>query len=404
MTRKMRDEIEQVRVIDDKLMHVMSEFEDGDGDRAKSKALTKPKLHSLCQSLTVIAEEYKTLLHFVLNAENDIENDCSDEVAGKNDSASTDILQKVLDKVDSLQNEFDFFKQVVNTKHVVADKPIVNQESMVPVSERPKPKPRSRPIVLIVEEKEQGDRFTEMTWSQAVKGGKVSQKLTNVPVRNNKVSQKGKGVITFDSENEREKAQELLSEDYKVSLPEKILPKVQILHLDNFGKDEKSDLQRLIMEKNEIISDFVADGKVFDILFINERTKSAVVKVSPEIKEYLSKKRHLNIGMGSHRVKPHFHVLQCFKCQKFGHKSGSDQCALKDDNEKSVCLYCGEGHKSSECVFKKDKSHHKCSNCFLKGNELYNHTSNSNDCPLYQRALQIVKDNTSSLHNKNQGN
>ena len=105
--------------------------------------------------------------------------------------------------------------------------------------------------------------------------------------------------------------------------------------------------------------------------------------------------------MRSHRVESHFHVLQCFKCQKFGHRAGSEQCPLKEE-KKSVCLYCGGSHKSNECLLKKDKSKHRCVNCFEKGHDSVNHTSNSNIYPYFLRALQGVKNNT--LSHLNQGN
>ena len=263
-----------------------------------------------------------------------------------------------------------------------------------------KPKPRRRPVALIVEEKNEEEKYTDKTWSEVVKV-RVSKKLSSVPVRNNKVSVSGKGVLTFDNVDSRDKAQELLSTDYKVSLPEKVLPKIQILHLDGFMKDDKSNLKDRILEKNETISSFVEDGKTFEVLFINTRAGMAVVKVSPEIKDYIIKKRYLNIDMRSHKVEAHYHVIQCFKCQKFGHTSESEKCSLKDDE--CVCLYCNENHKSSDCPNKKQKSQHRCSNCIEKGNKSYNHTSNSNVCPLYQRALQAVIDNTLSS-DKTQGN
>ena len=240
----------------------------------------------------------------------------------------------------------------------------------------------------------ENNKFTNESWSEVVKGGKVSQKLVNVPVRTNKVSINGKGVLTFDNEPSMNKAKELLSDDYKVSTPERSLPRLQILHLYDLGFDDKNFLQKLILEKNEVVSNLVKEGKVFDVLLINEKTKTAIIKVSPEIKAYLMKKRYVNVGLSSHRVEAHFYVLQCYKCQKFGHRAGSDRCPKKDESESSVCLYCCGPHKSGDCKFKKDKSKHKCSNCFEKGLDSYAHTSISNVCPFYQRALKGVKDNT----------
>ena len=63
-------------------------------------------------------------------------------------------------------------------------------------------------------------------------------------------------------------------------------------------------------------------------------------------------------------------ILQCFKCQGFGHKAPN--CTK---NEK--CVVCGEGHSHKNCP-NKEKRKPKCANC--RGF----HVANYKGCPAYK--------------------
>ena len=98
--------------------------------------------------------------------------------------------------------------------------------------------------------------------------------------------------------------------------------------------------------------------------------------------------------MQSHYVTDHYHLQQCYKCQKFGHKVGSEHCKLKDDESK--CLYCGRNHRSKDCPVKNEPSKHKCTNCLSSKNpEIrklgHQHNAASKLCPIYKRELQFMK-------------
>ena len=90
-----------------------------------------------------------------------------------------------------------------------------------------------------------------------------------------------------------------------------------------------------------------------------------------------------------------FHLLQCYSCQEFGHKRGSEKCSAKAGQE--LCLYCAENHMSRNCPSKKDTKKHKCANC-LKANNIANeeaiHPSNSVECPILQSALKSLVNRT----------
>ena len=63
-------------------------------------------------------------------------------------------------------------------------------------------------------------------------------------------------------------------------------------------------------------------------------------------------------------------ILQCFKCQSFGHKALN--CTKKEK-----CVVCGEAHSHKNCP-NKEKQKPKCANC--RGP----HVANYRGCPAYK--------------------
>ena len=81
----------------------------------------------------------------------------------------------------------------------------------------------------------------------------------------------------------------------------------------------KNVLRQFIMEKNTVIAQKIEDGPTLKVTFINEKLKSAVIKVSPEIAKLLTMNKRTHIDMVSCPLSSYFHVLPCFLCQQFGH-------------------------------------------------------------------------------------
>ena len=120
-----------------------------------------------------------------------------------------------------------------------------------------------------------------------------------------------------------------------------------------------------------------------------------VANVSHEIFHALEKNARIFIDLRSYHVTQHFHVIQCFKCQTFGHTSNSQSCNAKD----ATCLYCANNHKSSACPNKKNKNLHNCSNCLHSMNpkikaKSNTHSSTSKSCPIYIKEIEKIKENT----------
>ena len=108
------------------------------------------------------------------------------------------------------------------------------------------------------------------------------------------------------------------------------------------------------------------ENNVFDVIIISEEgeflSQYAVIKVSHCIRDVILKTGPRFIDMESHFVNDHFHIVQCFKCQGIGHKSGSKYCPLYD-KASSICQYCSGNHKSISCKWKTDENKRQCANC-----------------------------------------
>ena len=108
--------------------------------------------------------------------------------------------------------------------------------------------------------------------------------------------------------------------------------------------------------------------------------------------------------MQSLEVKDHFHAVQCFSCQEFGHKVGDDVCKHKD-TQNATCLYCSGNHQSKSCPVKKDASKLCCANCHNSKNaeireNAHGHTTTSMACPIAIQQMNLLKNRTQGLNIK----
>ena len=149
----------------------------------------------------------------------------------------------------------------------------------------------------------------------------------------------------------------------------------------------------------------MTDGKILEVIIIDEKYNTAVLKVSPEIRQEIIKQGKVFIDMEAHHIKDDWHLMQCFACQEFGHKQDSDLCKNKLSGN-SCCLYCAEQHRSKDCGVKHNKARHKCANCLKSKNShirngAYGHTAMSRDCPVYIKELNALKSRTEVMSTKN---
>ena len=249
--------------------------------------------------------------------------------------------------------------------------------------------------------------FSKETWSDIV--NKCSVKLNDVPVRKAVLTSEGKGYMLFPNKESRNTAAKNLESECKITLQDKntksVYPTIKIhgIPKESFDKDNLDTLREELMKKNGFIKTLVDDmKKTFEIIFIAKKDSNfsyAVVRVDPEIKNAIfNKGNRLYLGLSTCKVTKQYHLIQCYSCQKFGHKRGSEKCMVKSSDD-CICLYCAEKHPSKDCLSKKNLEKHKCSNCLASDKNNNNsknvsHTSNSLSCPILQSELRHLLNRT----------
>ena len=194
--------------------------------------------------------------------------------------------------------------------------------------------------------------------------GKTCPKLLhNVPVTKANLTKQGKGYLAFPNEKSRDAAVDTLKNDFYVEreskVPKLLYPEITINGVDKhvYKPNNTADFNAAILKKNDIISDLVQNqNKEFEIVFIKEGKDTssytfAVAKVDPVIQQVIKNNGTGNkifLDLTSCPVIDRFHLVQCYTCQKLGHKSRSPHCLLKNKNVR-VCLYCSDNHMSKDC-------------------------------------------------------
>lgn len=252
-------------------------------------------------------------------------------------------------------------------------------------------------------EDEDNTSYTKQQWSDVVANG-ISKKLKDIPVEGTTINKEGKGCVFFPSKEAQEKAKQVLNDDFTLvskSKPKRnVLPKLKIFNVNFTDKDV---LMACIIEKNNEIAELINKcNTTFEVILIDSSRKYAIVKVSPDIRSAVLKKGRIFVGMQGLTVRDHFCPLQCYACQKFGHKKGSSDCE-KDENTKT-CLYCSKNHLSKDCDVKKKPEHHKCANCSSSHIASYrnnaNHAATSFKCPIYMRETNALIRRTVGLESE----
>ena len=259
--------------------------------------------------------------------------------------------------------------------------------------------------VVIVEDKD-NKSFDENGWIEVK--SKIKDKLKNVPVKKATVTKDGHGYLLFPDRNSQEEAENVLKQDFNVTMStrkqNKLMPKMKIFDLTDFNGNDKDLLKECILQKNDVIRTLVnSNGLFFDVLFINKDRQFAIIKVAPEIRTHILKFGTVFIGMKAHNVKDNFHLTQCFSCQKYGHKQDSAFCPNASGSH--VCQYCAEPHHSSKCNQRNDVNRHKCANCLNSKNSQYasgahGHNTKSWNCPIVINEMQSLINRTAGMDGK----
>ena len=371
-----------------KAVNIYDNFISDDRTSVCATKLSKPNKDVVVSKLKSLIEVTCALKHALAEHEKLISNlELEEKLTNKVFDLQVKLTEKVLEKVSS-----KFIEATKNELNEIMPKPKNDPPMFKKVMTA-----NDQTLILGINENDiaSSHNTNKKSFSTALKEN-LNDKLKNIPVANSTVNKQGKAVLTFPTAEICLKAKNTLQTDFNVSVSDKkppiIQPRLKINHLAHeLSSLEKDELRTKIMSKNEVLKN--ATESEFNITFIEKNLHYAVAKVSPEIFQTLKRNGRIYIDLRSFQVTEHFHVVQCYKCQSYGHNSQSCNA------ENVTCLYCGRNHRSNLCQNKKNKDAHNCANCKNGLNpkiksKSNTHSSTSKSCPIYIREIEKLKENT----------
>ena len=298
--------------------------------------------------------------------------------------------------------------------------PAALKEAMTNEKEQSQPEKTSEKIdthhQLILENKESDTENAKAAWTTVTRKG-ICQKLKDIPANKFSVTNDGKASIHFPDKESLELAADALSGDYKLTPKsteeKKLQPKLKILDvspelLDGARDVVQESIKTSICCKNPQISKLVQDNDgSLKVVYYDIKGEFVVIEVSSEIRQVIRQANdRIYLGLGSHRVRDHFHVIQCYHCQGLGHKAGSRFC--KRLEKSSICLHCAGEHQSRQCTTKGQRIKYKCHNCTnskIKTHRQNAHTHTATDalCPFMIKEKEYMISRTlNSTESKNE--
>ena len=228
-------------------------------------------------------------------------------------------------------------------------------------------------------------------WSLAARRG-VAMKLGEIPAESFSVKKGGKtALVSFGTEEAKDKAKKTLGKDYKVTdgskqlkklLPRLRLDKVDPSLLDGDKDQVKVAIKESLLLKNQRVSKALQDDNLqtLEVIHFDKKREFAVLKVSPAIKALIKAGgNRLYLGCKVQEATDYVHLVQCYNCNAFGHKA--DACNRRG----SVCLYCAGSHRSYTCTKKKQPKDYRCINCLNSNDKNLSshadHAANDDLCP-----------------------
>lgn len=275
---------------------------------------------------------------------------------------------------------------------------------------------KSQLYATVVKIKQDSEMTTEQSYAN------IAKELKGSSVEFLSRKEKSKSVVVgFASEEKRKSFEEKLAADsntsksFDISRPKKMNPKIAIsIGLHSFDGlsvncDKNEELREFIkndiMERNSFLADPDFNDDIFKLVYMSKQRNETLVvfRVTPAIREKIRLNGNvLYCGHSRIWVKDWYHVIQCFKCQKIGHRSINDECK----SETSTCMYCAGKHQSKNCEHKKNAALKKCANCATSSNTAFKaaattHNSADFSCPYIQAEIRRLKRNTLEADQKN---
>jgi hypothetical protein len=162
-----------------------------------------------------------------------------------------------------------------------------------------------------------------------------------------------------------------------------------IVILKGVGKEyDDNEIPELLIQQNEAVANTSTSKMEIKIVRVlknkNDKLKNCMLQVTPAIRTAMLDSERVNLGFMRVHVEDVSPLLQCYKCQGFGHTS------LKCTEKTERCVKCAKAHSTKDCTATEDK----CWNCCKAKKSSINHRANSKTCPflvmMEARALERI--------------
>ena len=214
-----------------------------------------------------------------------------------------------------------------------------------------------------------------------------------IPVTKSYKNNEGDLVLVCDSENSRDKLQNMIkSSDETLKMSPMTSKQLIPITIVGFTKEfSKEELVEQLLSQNYFLKQFSESNVLEDHLKIHDikATKArdyifqAFASVSAFLRTGLKNYRDkLIVGIQSCKVYDRHQVKRCNNCQGIGHFY--KDCPTPN---KPTCAKCSESHATSTCT----SSVKKCINCFNSSNPDSNHAAFDPNCPTIISSVEQLK-------------
>ena len=210
----------------------------------------------------------------------------------------------------------------------------------------------------------------------------VGKVLEDIPIDKTKATKSGDLVIHIKAQEDVEKAVAKLKGKgeqlgVNTTVKDKVKPKIIVTNISDL--ESKEDITENIIRKNNWMGEMIKEGAEFTLVTElkskRDSYKHFVFRCSPIIrKKIMELGNALFTQYSKCSIYDRYYVYQCYRCQRFGHRSQSCKANFE------VCAKCSGRHKLENC------SHNGrpcCANCKTDGKqgEALEHMASSRDCP-----------------------
>lgn len=313
-----------------------------------------------------------------------------DEMACRNEIKEI-ITNIVREEMESVKKEIEGLKRMMQQGEVRSQIPAVRETYSQVVKENKKEK-----VIIIKPNVQQESDATK----KAIKE-RVDIKSMAVGITKLRKGNKGTVILGCETGEEMESlkatVQDKMGEEFKVTEPAQIKPKIKIVNIDEDEMQlEDGKLIETIRIQNEIDSNQDCEMTILKRIMNKgqkEQNKpgrsreegSIILEVDERTHEILLNKGKLSVGWKKCKAFNHLNVKRCYKCWGFYH-------IAKKCTREEKCSKCAGNHNIKECKAAKSR----CVNCMFK-NQKYNlkineeHDALDRECPTYKRTMQEEK-------------